>query len=196
MTIIAAYDDGQNYWIGSDSMGFGSGTMYELGSKLISKGNYLIGFSWSYRVADIIRECDDFPIELSGLPELRKIRDIIKERITEDDLVGKNDADHRTAITRAEGHPVDLVLAAPSGLYTIECDYQIHKIPNKGYTATGSGCDFALGALYTAKQQKLNGRTAIQNAVKSAIKHCSSCGGKCHIKSMEKKYERGKASMS
>ena len=57
MTIIAAYDGGYKYWIASDSVGSDGTMKYELGSKLINKGNYIIGFSWSYRVADIIREC-------------------------------------------------------------------------------------------------------------------------------------------
>jgi ATP-dependent protease HslVU (ClpYQ) peptidase subunit len=179
MTVIAAYDDGEKYWIASDSMGTAGDSMYEHGSKLITRGNYIIGFSWSYRVADIIRECTNLPDKLSSIQDLRKIRDIIKEKIIDDELVGKNDKD--------DTHPVDIILISPTGIYTIQGDYQIHKIPRGSYTTTGSGYVIATGALFVCKKQDVDGKTAVKLAVNSAIKHIASCGGKCHIKSVEKR---------
>jgi ATP-dependent protease HslVU (ClpYQ) peptidase subunit len=181
MTVIAAYDDGERYWIASDSMGTAGDTMYETGSKLITRGNYIIGFSRSYRVADIIRECTDLPDRLLSVRDLRKLRDAIKTKITQDDLVGKYD-DKPT-----DQHPVDIVLISPTGIYTVEGDYQIHKIPHGGYIATGSGTDIALGALFACKKQGIDGKTAVNSAVKAAIKHITSCGGRCYIKSIKRR---------
>ena len=186
MTIIAAYDGGDKYWIASDSMGSGGGVMYELGSKLIVKGNYIVGFSWSYRVADMIRESKDLPYALSSIRDLRIIRDVVKDALTKDGLVGSNNNDHDAGRHKPDGHPLDLILISPSGIYTLETDYQIHKISD-GYLACGSGTEIAMGSLYTCKALDINGKDAVKLAVRAANKHITTCGGRCHIKSVEKK---------
>jgi len=184
MTIIAAYEEGNKYWIASDSVGSDGSMKYEYGNKLISRGDYIIAFSWSYRVADIIKECKGFPQKLSGLKELRIIRDIIKNAILDDGLIG--DDGNVSRRSTASGHPFYLVIISPSGIYTIENDYQIHKI-STGYAAAGSGQEVATGSLYTSKKLKINGKKAIQLAVKAASELTLFCGGKCHVKSVEKK---------
>ncbi len=185
MTVIAAYDDEDRYWIASDSVGSAGGVKYELGSKLIQKGNYIIGFSWSYRVADIIRESRDLPDRILSIQDVRNMRDIIRATMIKDGLLNNNDeSDARRSM--ASGHPVDVTLISPSGIYTIESDYQIHKITT-GYIASGSGTEVAIGALFTCKKLGVDGKQAVKVAVNSAIKHITTCGGKCHIKSVGKK---------
>ena len=180
MTVIAAYNDGKRHWIASDSMGSRGDTMYELGSKLIIKGNYIIGFSWSYRVADIIRESKNLPKELSSIKDLRTIRDVIKETLINDNLIGNNDN------AKPEGHPLDIILVSPAGIYTVETDYQIHKVLDN-YITCGSGTEVAMGVLYTCNELKIEGKKAVKLAVEASIKHIASVGGKCYIKSVEKK---------
>jgi len=187
MTVIAAFDCENKYWIASDSVGSAVTMKYEIGSKLIKKGNYVIGFSWSYRVADIIKECTDLPLKIKGMKDLRILRDKIKEKIIQDELVGKNENTNCNTYSygKPDGHPLDLIIIAPSGMYTIESDYQIHKIPD-GYIACGSGTEVAMGVLYSCKEIGIEGKSAVKLAVKAAIKHIITCGGKCHIQSVEK----------
>jgi len=185
MTVIAAFDDGNTYWIASDSVGSAGNMQYELGSKLIKKGDYVIGFSWSYRVADIIRECKFLPEAINGMKDLRLLRDIIKALITKDGA-GEGDGQSNGSNGSMTEHPVDIVIISPSGMYTIETDYQIHKVMS-GYAMTGSGTEVAAGALYSCKKLNVHGKDAVRLAVTSAMTHVPTCGGKCHIKSVEKR---------
>ena len=179
MTVIAAFEGEDKYWIASDSQGVGGGTMIERGTKLIKKNNYIVGFTYSYRVADLIRESKNLPADIRNLKDLRKFRDEIKKALTDDKLVGKR--------TAGDGeHPITVIIISSSGIYEIEADYQIHKIQKNSYAATGSGIDTALGALYSCKKLKVDGKEAVKLAVKSAVEHISSCGGGCHIGSVEK----------
>lgn len=184
MTVIAAYDDGDKYWIASDSMGEAGGTQYELGTKLIDRGQYIIGFSWSYRVADIIRESKELPAAIRGIADLRKLRDAVQEQLVQDKLIGGGSENESK---RSSGeHPLSIIVVSPSGIFTLEGDYQIHKITD-GYIACGSGTDVALGALLSCRKLDVYGKDAVKLAVQAAIKHITTCGGKVHVKSVEKK---------
>jgi len=184
MTVIAAFDGKDRYWIASDSVGTDGIMKYELGKKLIKKGNYIIGFSWSYRVADIIKECTDLPEAINGIKDVRILRDIIKAILMDDNLINNND--HHNDCKGPNGHPLDVIIISPSGIYTLEGDYQIHRIPD-GYIACGAGTEIAMGVLYGCKETGVDGKSAVKLAVKAAIKHITACGGKCHIQSVEKR---------
>lgn len=180
MTVIAAYSDDNTHWIASDSMGTDNGVMVELGGKLIRKNEYLIGFTWSYRVADVVREGKNYPEDIRSIIDMRKFRDALMEDLKEQ--AGVKDTADPGRVMEA---PVGLVLVSSSGIYQLESDFQIHKIRN-GYSAIGSGYEFAYGALYCAKTYGLSGKEAVTNAVNAAIFHCPSCGGKCHVKSVRR----------
>jgi ATP-dependent protease HslVU (ClpYQ) peptidase subunit len=179
MTIIAAAEDKRGYWIGSDSTSICGNTMEEHGPKLIYKGNYIIGFSGSYRVKDIITEGKDFPKTMNSIRSLRKFRDVLKKKLIEDGCnpIG---TDNYTVM-----HPVCLILVSCNGIYTIDTDYQIHKV--NSYAATGSGMDFALGALRTGLETTESAVEAVRLAIESTIFHCTTCGGDIYIDHILKK---------
>jgi hypothetical protein len=56
MTIIAAYMDDDHCVIGSDSMASTQYLKYEVGTKLIDKGGYIVGMAGSCRICDIVAE--------------------------------------------------------------------------------------------------------------------------------------------
>ena len=166
MTIIAAAEDKHGYWIGSDSMGNAAGTMVELGSKLINKKNYIIGFSESYRLRDIIEEDTKLPVDIKTMRSLRSFRDRI------------------IPVTKEEEITFGLIIISSGGIFDIDSDYQIHKINN--YIAIGSGSDFALGALRAILRTSESAAIAVREAVEAAIFHSSTCGGNVHIEHIEK----------
>lgn len=183
MTIIAVFEDKVNgrYWIGSDSMAISGETMTECGSKLIKKNNYYIGFSESFRAADILREEKTIPNKINSISDVKKLRDNLQTA-----LINQAGASSSSlGATELLGHPFSLLIISKIGMFYIGGDYQLQKIKD-GYEAIGSGQEFAFGALYTSKQYTANGKDAVTDAVKSAIKHCSSCGGKVYYKSIEK----------
>ena len=179
MTIIAAAEDKNGYWIGSDSHGNSSGICTELGSKLIHKDKYIVGFSNSYRVRDIILENNQFPKTIGSIKGLRNFRDILKELMIQDGCMPMGNHDD-TVI-----HPISLLIISNSGMYNIDTDYQIHKI--KKYIAIGSGTEIALGALRSTLNITGSAAEAVRLAIEAAIYHCATCGGNIHIDHILKK---------
>lgn len=181
MTVIAAYDDGKHIWIGSDSAGSDTWSTFDYGSKLIKKHDYYIGFTSSYRTADVIREARNLPKEIKGIKDVRVFRDRLAKLLIK--AGGLKDSPNNGELRE---HPVGLIIISRSGIYNIMSDYQIHKI-EEGYYSVGSGYLAALGVLNFAKNLNMkNGEEVIQGAVKAAMSHVVSCGGKCYFKSIKK----------
>lgn len=170
MTIIACYIDQSNVWIGSDSIGSDENTKYNFGSKLIQKNNYVVGFAGSYRVGDIVRECNDFPEDIASIDQARLFRDKLGS------LIGSEDK-----------NAINVMLATSSGIYVIEDDFQLQHIYKEfAYYAIGAGDCIALGSLYFASKRHELGSIATTMAIKSAIEHSPSCGGDVFLEVVEK----------
>jgi len=175
MTVIVAYNDGKKLWIGSDSAGTADELQADTGTKLILKYRYVIGHAISYRVADIIRESKILPKTVNTIKELAKFRNILKEELARD---------LESGLITNEDLISELLIISPYGIFVIEDGFQIHEI-NLGYYAIGGGAELAFGALSLANQLKIkNGKKVVKAAVEAAIKHCTSCGGKCYTRSM------------
>jgi len=180
VTVIAAAEDKHGIYIASDSHGTDQcDNAFELGKKIIKKHSYYIGFSYSYRVADLMRECSAFPKAINTITSLRKFRDVLK------DLLTKDGCSVAASGANTISHPVSIIIISSKGIFTIDNDYQIHKITT-GYIAIGSGYEIALGALRGLTQNYTSAEKAVELAVEAAIFHKASCGGNIHIQSIEK----------
>jgi hypothetical protein len=173
MTVIAACIKDRSVWIASDSHGSDDYLKHDFGSKIILVNQaYYVGFSASYRIADLIRECKDFPARIDTVEDIRLFRDKLRELALADGCVDKAET-HSTL-----SHPISVIIASASGLHVIESDYQLHSFTKeKSYYSVGSGSMTAIGALYLAAELGTNGQTAVQQAVLSAMKHARGCGG-------------------
>jgi len=178
MTIIAAAKDEYSSWIASDSHGIGRDLHFELGTKIIEVNKYFIGFTCSYRVADIIREATTFPPRIKDMKDLRKFRDELKKLLIEDGCEKSAESD------ACVQHPVGLIIASEGNLYSIDDDYQIHEVDH--YCSTGAGTSVALGAMRSVLTINDDPQQAVEFAVEAAIFHCSSCGGDVHFKGTRK----------
>lgn len=175
MTVVAAYNDGKRVWIGSDSMSTAASFQAESGPKLIKKAKYVIGYAISYRVANIIQECKDFPKTISNMEDLAEFRNVLKREVQKD---------LESGLLTLDDVSFELLIASPYGIFAIEDGYQIHKVPGN-YYAIGGGQEVAAGAMSLAKQLNLkNGKKIVQAAVQAAILHNAECSGSCHIRSV------------
>jgi len=179
MTVIAAAEDSTGVWIGSDSKGIAGDVTYELGSKIIKKNQYYIGFSDSYRAADLIRECDDFPQTIGSMNTLRQFRDTLK------DIMIKDGCSTMGSEGNTIMHPIDVLIISNNGIYSVDGDYQIHKIDS--YAATGSGFQLAMGALRSVMSATGSAKEAVMLAVEAAIYHSSSCGGDVYVECIHRR---------
>lgn len=178
MTIILAYNDKLQgkYYIGSDSMSIAGDTMVDRGPKIITRKNYLIAYAASYVIGNIIEEDQNglLPKNIKNLEDLAIFRDMIR------DTAAQLNSDYNLELSNND---ISLLIVSPYGIFTIEAQWQIHKIESN-YIALGGGQDFALGALFAMKNLNINGGTQdmIHLAISAAIEHCASCGGQTHIK--------------
>lgn len=175
MTIIAAYKTKENIWIGSDSEGF-SNVKNNFGSKLIKKKNYIVGFSGSYRIGDIIREEKSLPNTINNRNDLLDFRDLLRLSLIERTGASEVDED-------PDSHPVYLLLVSKLGIYKIGTNYQLLHCKNN-YMGIGAGEEIALGALSIySKQKEEDGAMVIRESIKSTIKHCATTGGRIYVSS-------------
>lgn len=181
MTIIAAYSDDNTICIGSDSCGISPNLKFKYGSKIISFKNYYLGFSNSYRVKDIIKECKSLPKSINNYNDLALFRDELRKEI-----IIKTGAEEEDNGEKAEeSHPIRLILISKLGIHEIQSDYAILK-PTENFTAIGAGKEFAIGSLNTHKLYSADAETAIRETLKTTIKYCTDCGGRIYIKTIKK----------
>ena len=181
MTIIAAFEDRDKYWIASDSIGSAYDCKQDYGSKLIRKNNYIVGFSASYRIADLIRETEVLPKQVKTINDIRDFRDLLQQTVIDSGGSDKPNGDSNILI-----HPVSILIISEIGIHEIQEDYAL-LIPKSKYSAVGSGWAYAMGSLYTSKKQKLDGKIAVQVAVRAAMQHEPSCGGNIYTASINKR---------
>lgn len=175
MTVVAAYNDGKRVWVGSDSMGTAGSFQSESGPKLIKKAKYVVGYAISYRVANIIQECKDFPKSIETLKDLAEFRNVLKAEVQKDLDSG---------LMTLEDVAFELIIISPHGIFVIEDGYQIHKHSTR-YYAIGGGQEVAAGAMCLAEQLNIkNGKRIVEAAVKAAIKHNAECSGNCYVRSV------------
>jgi len=182
MTIVAAYDDGKTICIGSDSCGICGGMKQDLGSKIIKKRNYYIGFADSYRIRDIIKECKTLPKEINHIEDLRGLRDALREEIiSKMNAVPADDGEDDIIST----HPLDILIISKFGVHEIQNNYAILRAKD-GFSALGAGRDFAIGAMASHKLYSPDARTIIKETLKTTLKYCTDTGGKIHIKTIKR----------
>jgi len=172
MTVIAAAEDATHVWMATDSLGSYGNLKIEFGSKIIPKTNYVLSNAGSYRVGDIVEECDEFPKNIKNLKDLRKFRDTLYGLILNDEFAFKPRNEDLYA-------NVEIIIVSPYGIFTVEDDFQIHKI-EVGYHTAGTGEELARGALYTCRKMGLKAEAAVKHGCEAAIKHCLTCGGDIH----------------
>ena len=166
MTAIAAFVDKDKTWIASDSILSAASTKQPYGSKLLKRGNYIIGFAGMPRLIDAIIETTKLPKQIKGRAAIQQIRDFLDVKLT------------NMEIDKSE---IDLLIITHKRIWEIS---NLQIISYKKYAAVGSGLDYALGSLHTSKCLKSTGKKAVSMAVKAAIEHCTTCGGRIYIKSI------------
>jgi len=186
MTIIAAYRNKNGVAIACDSQGTSNDTKQYYGSKMVKRRNWVCGVAWSYRVMDLIQECEELDFDITSIKDVRLFRDILKKEVIENAGGETMAASQKTIM-----HPVAIIIINNKGnIYSIEDDYQIHNIEK--YYAIGSGRDIALGALFASDEYYAKDvgiifiKDFVKVSVEAACRHNTGCGGKIHVASFQK----------
>lgn len=171
--IVGIVKDGKVY-IGGDSLGSNGHTKSVFPRpKVFKNGDFIIGYTSSYRMGQLLEatfepperllsENDDFKFLIS------KVVPAIKTCFSEAGFEATEDGQKFGGC---------FLLGYKHKLYKVQAEYSLLEIDE---AATGSGETFALGSLYSTKDN-ITPEHRIEEAINAAAYHCVSVGGPVHI---------------
>jgi ATP-dependent protease HslVU (ClpYQ) peptidase subunit len=135
--ILAAKDKKGKVFIGADTRASNGHTYFDGTDKLIPQHNYIVGYSGSFRIGQIIRNHPDKFKEVNSDADMfvwvNALRLLLIEYGFQKEAGDKNEPDHNNVL---------LILAAPHTTYSVECNYQFHALERY---AVGCGYNYGLG---------------------------------------------------
>lgn len=172
MTAIVGVEDKGGVWIGVDSLGSdGWAQQNRADGKLFRRGPFLIGFTDSFRMGQLLQYRLDVPGHAphSGLHEYMATEFI--------DAVRKCLKDGGFATRENEREKGGHFLVSTCGvLFMVHSDYQVAR-PSDGYAAVGGGHLAALGSLATSERLCVSAQDRVLVALEVAARHTSGVRG-------------------
>ena len=149
MTVIAAWHDKQQAWIGGDSGAFDEDSVIITETKVWKAEEYLLGASGGFRLAEIAYD--------SGIGDPIKLRDHLEA--------------WWSANSSAQAENDTTILAVSTeGVWVIGSDFSIIRCRER-YGAIGAGGLSALSALFALEGVALTGKDRITTALKTSAYH-------------------------
>lgn len=171
MTCIAGIETPDGVIIGGDSAGLaGWVRTHRADPKVFLSGDYVIGFTTSFRMGQIIRFADlPKPLDRTGENlERFMVTDFVNgvRQVLKDGGFAKKDSE------REEGG--QFLVGVNGNLFEIDPDYQVGR-SRDGYDACGCGWELALGAFHATRNQKPE--TRLRKALEAAAHHSGGVHG-------------------
>ncbi len=179
MTCIVAMADGQNVIMGGDSAGVNGRDLYlRADAKVFRKGEYVIGFTTSFRMGQILR----YETALPELPQDLESEDLERFFVTGFiPAVRRSFEQHGFAKTARFSSPDKpglsedgqvvggtFLVGVAGQIYEIHGDYQVGRSATP-YSAVGAGAMVALGALRAlVEMEGLSVRDRVTRALETA----------------------------
>lgn len=154
MTCIVGLVDKGNIYIGGDSAGV-SGLDISIRSdeKVFSNGPFIMGFTTSFRMGQILRYKFDPPKQTVGEDDMKYMVTTFIDAVRQCFV----DAGYGTGKDNSGG---SFLVGYNGTLYVIHNDFQVGK-PSLPYDAVGCGENIALGAMYASTNKKPEDRVRI-----------------------------------
>lgn len=175
MTCIVGIEDGERVWMGADSMAAaGYAKTIRRDPKIFTRGSYLIGFSGSYRIGQLLR----WSLDATGPKPGDNLAEFMATVFIEDTRTVLRDG----GVPLRSGAMVDsaFMVGICGRLFVVDCDFQVGE-PACGYDSVGCGSDLAIGAMHVTKQ--LEPKVRIRTALQAAAAHCAGVQAPFCIKS-------------
>lgn len=164
MTCIVGIAEGGKVCIGGDSAGVSGYTVtVRSDPKVFRTGAFLVGFTTSYRMGQLLRYAFHAPVQPEGVDTFEYMVTLFVETIRECLKTGgyaKKELEQETGGSFLVGYA--------GHLFQIDNDYQVGECA-EGYMAVGSGKEIALGALYVTRGQAPHAR--VEAALAAAAHH-------------------------
>ncbi len=159
MTCIVGLEDKGVVYIGGDSAGVsGLSITIRADEKVFTNGPFIMGFTTSFRMGQLLRYKFDAPNQANGIDDMRYMVttfiDAVRKCFFDNGFGSKEENQGGTFLVGYKGQ-----------LYSVQSDFQVAK-HSAGYAAVGSGTDLALGAMFA--NVKLKPVERIKNALSAA----------------------------
>jgi len=167
MTCIAAVKVKDSIWVGGDSAGVSESALtIRKDSKVFRNGNFLIGFTSSFRMGQILRYKLKNPKHIESITPVEYLN-----TIWIDEVRNTFKTEGYSDITSNVESGGCFIGAYKGVLFSVHSDFQI-AIPALDFEAVGSGGEIAKGSLYTQKVLNKNkdGKSMVKLALQSAEK--------------------------
>jgi len=173
MTLIMGAETKTKVIIASDSLGSSSSRQEVYGSKLIRVKNFIVGYSHSYKTAQLIE------FNKGKFKPIHTRRDIYNFCLKLKALMIKDG--HKKESSAEESdlcHTVLLIMATEFGLFEISANYQFLKLKR---SAVGCGTIYGLG-YFDGCSSEINTRRRLVKSIRAASKFVPRVGGPIYVK--------------
>lgn len=166
MTCIVGLVHNKNVYIGGDSAGVaGLQLALRADKKVFHNGPFLIGFSSSFRMGQLLRHAFDPPkrhpeVDIEKYMSTTFI-DAVRRCFKDGGYLKKDNEEEKGGF---------FLVGFEGRLFNIQSDYQVGESLH-GYDACGCGEDVALGSLETTKHLKMQPGERLLTALKAAEVH-------------------------
>lgn len=167
MTCIVGLEHGGRVYIGGDSAGVsGYDVTVRSDEKVFENGNFIMGFTDSFRMGQILRYSFEPPDHDPRISEMKYLVTSFMDEIRNE----YRDKGFMQKENEAESGGVFL-LGYNGSLYYIDSDFQVGKSAD-GYMAIGCGDSYALGSMHSTQNLK-DPEKRIRLALEAAAHHNS-----------------------
>lgn len=174
--IVGVVDDGKVY-IGGDSAGVaGYSIVTRVDSKVFKNGPYIMGFTSSFRMGDILKHDFKAPKPRVGM-KLDKF--MVKEFIPAIRKAFKEGGYSKNDNGKEQGGT--FLVGIYGHLFHIGGDFQVGESLD-GYDSVGCGEDLALGSLFSTAASDMTAEERVTHALQAAEKFSAGVSGPFNIK--------------
>lgn len=183
MTCIVGMVKNGKCWVGGDRAGV-SNSYLELSAspKVFQVGSYLIGFTTSFRMGQILQYSFIPPV----LPKKIDTKKLLKFMVTEfiDSLRSTFKKAGYGKTVSGEDEAGTFIVAVEGHLFIVDSDYQVNHVL-ADYTAVGSGREPAIGAMFAQSKTRKSPKEQILCALKAAESCITTVRGPFDIKEIK-----------
>lgn len=169
MTCIVGVKEGRRVWIGGDSAASSPpNEVYTFsGPKVFAVGEYLVGYTISYRAGQVLRHDVDWP---SPPAEVDLERFLVREIVPELRRALRDAG--ALKVTNGVEQTAQFVIGVRGELMTVGTDFSVGAL-QEPYLAVGSGRHNAYGALHALADSGLAGEERVRKALEAAASFTS-----------------------
>lgn len=166
MTAIVGFTKNKKVYIGGDRIAASDSFSTDVTkSKVFRNGDFLIGYTSSFRFGEILEYCFTPPTPSSHIKNDKHF--LVAEFIP---ALRKCLEDNKYCSTDANGESGSALIGYKSKLYDLQGDWSILEYGD-GYAAAGCGMYYSYGCLYGLKDSGLHPKKIVKKALMSAAKY-------------------------